>query len=78
MVTQFEGKIVEEAGMLKMDFLGLRTLTIIKDTVRLIEENRGIKLDIDAVNLEDAKTYELFQRGETSGIFQFESQGMRK
>lgn len=78
LLTQYDNAVAESAGLLKMDFLGLRTLTIIKDTVRLIQENRGLQLDIDAVNLEDAKTYELFQRGETSGIFQFESQGMRK
>ncbi len=78
LLTQYDNAVAESAGLLKMDFLGLRTLTIIKDAVRLIHEKHGIRIDMDAVNLEDVKTYELFQRGETAGIFQFESQGMRK
>ena len=61
-----------------MDFLGLRTLSIIKDAVRLVKEVQGIELDIDEVDLEDEKTYELFQRGETVGVFQYESAGMQK
>jgi len=73
-VTQFEGKYIEDAGMLKMDFLGLRTLTIIKEALSLLEKNRGIKIDIDNIDLDDAKTFQLFQRGETIGIFQFEAQ----
>ncbi len=73
-VTQFEGKYIEEAGMLKMDFLGLRTLTIIKEALTLIEKNRGIKIDIDTIPLDDEKTFQLFQRGESIGIFQFEAQ----
>jgi DNA polymerase-3 subunit alpha len=78
LVTQFDNSVAEDAGLLKMDFLGLKTLTIIKDAVRLIEENHGVKLDMDEVPLDDAKTYELFQRGETVGIFQYESPGMQK
>jgi DNA polymerase-3 subunit alpha len=77
-VTQFDGKYIENAGMLKMDFLGLKTLTIIKDALKLIEKNHQIIIDIDAIPFDDAKTYELFQRGETVGIFQFESDGMQK
>lgn len=78
LITQFDGKVVEDAGMLKMDFLGLKTLTIIKDAIGLIEKNHGIKIDIDNIPLEDEKTFELYQKGETVGTFQFESPGMRK
>ena len=78
LVTQFDNSVAESAGLLKMDFLGLRTLTIIKDAVALIKQNHGIDIDIDAISLEDEKTYELFQRGETNGIFQYESAGMQK
>ncbi|HMQ47097.1 MAG TPA: DNA polymerase III subunit alpha [Saprospiraceae bacterium] len=78
LVTQFDNSVAEAAGLLKMDFLGLKTLTIIKDAVAMIEENHGIKLDMDTIPLEDTKTYELFQRGETVGIFQYESPGMQK
>ena len=78
LVTQYEGKYVESVGMLKMDFLGLKTLTILKDAVRLIEKIHGVKIDIDTIPIDDKKTYELFQRGEMIGIFQFESQGMQQ
>lgn len=78
LVTQFDNSVAEAAGLLKMDFLGLKTLTIIKDAVRMIKENHGIELDMDNVPLEDEKTYQLFQRGDTVGIFQYESSGMQK
>jgi DNA polymerase-3 subunit alpha len=78
LITQFDGKVVEDAGMLKMDFLGLKTLTIIKDAMALIKINHGIDIDIDDIPLDDAKTFELYQKGETVGTFQFESDGMRK
>ncbi|GAB4494361.1 MAG: DNA polymerase III subunit alpha [Saprospiraceae bacterium] len=78
LITQYEGSIIEEAGVIKMDFLGLKTLTIIRDALRLIEQNHGVKIDIDAIPLDDPKTYELYQRGETNGTFQFESAGMQK
>lgn len=78
LVTQFDNSVVESAGMLKMDFLGLTTLTIIKTALKNIRKSRGIEIDIDAVPLDDAKTYQLFQRGETTGTFQFESAGMQK
>lgn len=78
LVTQFEGSVIEDAGVIKMDFLGLKTLTIIRDALRLIEQNHGQKIDIDHIPLDDAKTYELYQRGETNGTFQFESAGMQK
>ncbi|HTF81378.1 MAG TPA: DNA polymerase III subunit alpha, partial [Cytophagales bacterium] len=78
LVTQFEGKVIEDAGVIKMDFLGLKTLTIIKNTLKLIKKNKGVDINIDDVDLEDMKTFELFQRGETEGVFQFESPGMKK
>ncbi|MBX2929362.1 MAG: DNA polymerase III subunit alpha [Saprospiraceae bacterium] len=78
LVTQFDNSVAEYAGLLKMDFLGLKTLSIIKDAVRMIEENHGLQIDPEEVPLEDAKTYELFQRGETVAIFQYESAGMQK
>ncbi len=77
-LTQFEGKVIEDAGVIKMDFLGLKTLTIIRDALVLIEQNRGIKIDIDTIPLDDKKTFELYQRAETNGTFQFESAGMQK
>ncbi len=78
LVTQFEGSLVEDAGMLKMDFLGLRTLSILNETLKLIEENTGTQLDLDTIPLDDIPTFELFQRGDMVGIFQFESEGMQK
>ncbi|WBA40345.1 DNA polymerase III subunit alpha [Hymenobacter canadensis] len=77
LITQFDGKVIESAGMLKMDFLGLKTLTIIVDAINLIERNHGVKIDIDEIPIDDQKTYELYQRGDTIGTFQFESEGMR-
>ena len=77
-VTQFDNSVVEEAGLLKMDFLGLKTLTLIKDTVKLVQYRHGIYLVPDEFPLDDGQTYELFQRGETVGIFQYESLGMQK
>jgi len=76
--TQFDNSVVEDAGLLKMDFLGLKTLTLIKDTVKLVKQKHGVELDPETFDLEDVKTYELFQRGETVGIFQYESAGMQK
>ena len=78
LITQFEGKEIESAGVIKMDFLGLKTLSIIRDALRLIEENHGKKINIDEVPLDDKKTLELYQKGETNGTFQFESAGMQK
>lgn len=77
-VTQFDNSVAESAGLLKMDFLGLKTLTLIKDTIKLVKYRTGIQLDPDTFPIDDAKTYELFQRGETVGIFQYESPGMQK
>jgi DNA polymerase-3 subunit alpha len=76
--TQYDNSVAESAGLLKMDFLGLKTLTLIKDAVRNVKENRGIELVPDDFPVDDTLTYELFQRGETVGIFQYESAGMQK
>ncbi len=77
-VTQFDGKHVGSVGMLKMDFLGLKTLSIIKDAVEMINESKGLAIDIDDIPLDDVKTFELYSRGETTGLFQFESDGMKR
>lgn len=77
-VTQFDNAVVEEAGLLKMDFLGLKTLTLIKDTVKLVKYRHDVDLVPDEFPLDDTQTYELFQRGDTVGIFQYESLGMQK
>lgn len=76
--TQYDNSVVEEAGLLKMDFLGLKTLTLIKDAVAFVKETEGIDLVPDEFPLDDEKTYELFQKGATVGIFQYESPGMQK
>lgn len=76
--TQFDNSVVENAGLLKMDFLGLKTLTLIKDTVKIVKAKHGVLLDPENFPLDDEKTYELFQRGETVGVFQYESPGMQK
>ena len=78
LLTQYQGKVIEDAGVIKMDFLGLKTLTIIRDALALIKRNRGVDIDIDAIDLTDKKTFELYQHGETNGTFQFESAGMQK
>ena len=78
LVSQYEGSCIEEVGMLKMDFLGLRTLSILRESTDNIRKRHGIDIDVSALPLDDAKTYELFSRGDTVGIFQFESDGMRK
>ena len=77
-VTQFDGKLVESTGLLKMDFLGLKTLSIINDTLINIKHSHKIDLDIDTIPLDDKETFELFSRGDTTAIFQFESDGMKK
>jgi DNA polymerase-3 subunit alpha len=75
--TQYDMNALERIGLLKMDFLGLTTLTVLRDTVRMIEQNRSVKVDLDTLALDDADTYMLFARGDTTAIFQFESHGMR-
>lgn len=78
LITQYEGNIIEDAGVIKMDFLGLKTLTILKDALALIKRNYKIDIDLDTLPLDDQQTFELYQRGETNGTFQFESPGMQK
>lgn len=77
-ITQFDNNVVEDAGLLKMDFLGLKTLTLIMDTVDLVKAQHGVDIDPEQIPLDDKETFELFQRGETVGIFQYESVGMQK
>lgn len=76
--TQYDGKWVESFGLLKMDFLGLKTLTVLTDAVKLIERNHGINIDLDEIPQDDEKTFEIFQDADTVAIFQFESSGMRE
>lgn len=76
--TQYDGSHVESVGLLKMDFLGLKTLSIIKDAIANIRKSKGIEIDIDQLPLDDKLTFELFSNGETTGIFQFESAGMKR
>ena len=76
-VTQYDMKFVEETGLIKFDFLGLKTLTVIKRAVDWIKKTKGIELDIDKVPLDDRPTYEMLQRGDTTAVFQFESPGMK-
>lgn len=78
LVSQFDNSVAESAGLLKMDFLGLRTLTIIKDALKLIKQRHGIDIHPDDIPLDDAKTYQLFKEGKTIGVFQYESPGMQK
>ena len=78
LVTQYEGSIIEETGLIKMDFLGLKTLSIIKEALENIKQTTGEDVDISTISLEDTKTYELYSQGKTTGTFQFESAGMQK
>lgn len=78
LVTQYEGSVIEETGLIKMDFLGLKTLSIIKDAIENIRLTTGHELDIDNISLEDPATYQLYCDGKTTGTFQFESAGMQK
>lgn len=77
-VTQYEGRVIEETGLIKMDFLGLKTLSIIKEAVANIKLTRGIDIDMEKIPIDDPKTYQLYCEGRTSGTFQFESAGMQK
>ena len=78
LVTQYEGSVIEDTGLIKMDFLGLKTLSIIKEAVANVEESTGEKLDIEKISFKDEKTYKLYSDGRTIGTFQFESAGMQK
>jgi len=77
-VTQYDGNHVESVGLLKMDFLGLKTLSIIRDAVENVKKSTGTEINIDTIPLDDSKTFELFSNGETTGVFQFESTGMKR
>ncbi|MCQ2178195.1 MAG: DNA polymerase III subunit alpha [Bacteroidales bacterium] len=77
-VSQYEGTMIEDVGMLKMDFLGLRTLSIIKECLKLVKKIHGKTIDIEKIPIDDAKAYELFSRGDTKSVFQFESKGMKE
>ncbi|MDE5661456.1 MAG: DNA polymerase III subunit alpha, partial [Muribaculaceae bacterium] len=78
LVTQYEGRVIEDTGLIKMDFLGLKTLSIIRDAVENIRRSQGVEVDIDNIPIDDPKTYELYSRGSTIGTFQFESPGMQR
>ena len=78
LITQYDGSVIENAGVIKMDFLGLKTLSILKEATRLIKQNHGVTIDLDEMPLDDPLTYALYQRAETNGTFQFESPGMQK
>lgn len=78
LVTQYEGSVIEETGLIKMDFLGLKTLSIIKEALENVKNRHGIVIDIDHIPLDDPKTYKLYSEGKTVGTFQFESAGMQK
>ena len=78
LVTQYEGRVIEETGLIKMDFLGLKTLSILKEAVANIKQTNGIDIDLDTIPIDDPKTYELYTQGKTIGTFQFESAGMQK
>jgi DNA polymerase-3 subunit alpha len=77
-VTQFPMTTLEELGLLKMDFLGLRTLTVIRDTIEMVKKNKGVTIDFDSMEYDDPKVYELISKGETEGVFQLESSGMKQ
>ena len=78
LVTQYEGSVIEDTGLIKMDFLGLKTLSIIKDAVETVKLTHGVEIDIDNIPIDDKKTYDLYCKGGTIGTFQFESPGMQK
>ena len=78
LITQYDGPNTEKCGLLKMDFLGLKTLSILKTSIQYVEENHGVKYDLDEIPFDDEATFELYQKGNTVGTFQFESSGMRK
>ena len=78
LVTQYEGAVIEDTGLIKMDFLGLKTLSIIKDAIETVKQTHGVEIDIDNIPIDDQKTYELYCAGRTVGTFQFESPGMQK
>jgi DNA polymerase-3 subunit alpha len=78
LVTQYEGSVIEDTGLIKMDFLGLKTLSIIKEAIENVKQTTGVEIDIDHIDIEDEKTYQLYCQGKTTATFQFESAGMQK
>ena len=78
LVTQYEGSVIEDTGLIKMDFLGLKTLSIIKEAVENIRLSRNVEVDVDAIDISDPATYKLYSDGRTIGTFQFESAGLQK
>jgi len=78
LVTQYEGSVIEQIGLIKMDFLGLKTLSIIKEALKNIKLSKGVDVDVDTIPIDDTLTYELYSKGLTTGVFQFESPGMQK
>ncbi len=78
LVTQYEGSVIEDTGLIKMDFLGLKTLSIIKEAVENIRLSRNVEVDVDEIDIYDPATYKLYSDGRTIGTFQFESAGMQK
>ena len=78
LVTQYEGSVIEDTGLIKMDFLGLKTLSIIKEAVENIRLSRSLEIDVDQIDITDPATYKLYSDGRTIGTFQFESAGMQK
>ena len=78
LITQYEGTVIADLGLLKMDFLGLRTLTVLAKAVAAIEEHHGVVIDLDSIPMDDAKTWQLLQRADTDGVFQVESPGMKR
>ncbi len=78
LITQYDGKVIEDAGVIKMDFLGLKNLSILKYALEQVKENHGVEIDLDDLPLDDAATFELYQNGDTNSTFQFESKGMQK
>ncbi|MDR0573097.1 MAG: DNA polymerase III subunit alpha [Tannerella sp.] len=78
LVTQYEGSVIEDTGLIKMDFLGLKTLSIIKEAIENVKQTTGVEIDIDHIDIEDKKTYQLYCQGKTTATFQFESAGMQK
>lgn len=77
-VAGFDKNMLEKIGLLKIDFLGLRTLSVVDDCIKMVEKDRGVKIDLDAIGFDDEKVYRTLQAGETTGVFQLESSGMRQ
>lgn len=77
-MTQYDGHVIESTGLIKMDFLGLKTLSELKEACKVVKQTRGDVIDLEKIPIDDELTYQLYQRGQTVGTFQFESAGMQK